>query len=59
MFANEFEKKLSKFFFRNPEFRIRIFPDLVYMNSGFLDIIYPHDIWIDCSQIFLDMYERV
>ena len=56
MFANEFGKNCQNFF---PEFRIRIFPDLVYMNSGFLDIIYPHDIWIDCSQIFLDMYERV
>ena len=44
---------MSIFFYRNPEFRIRFFPDELYMNSGFSKFFHQYDIEIKCSQIQL------
>ena len=42
---------------RNPEFKIWIFPDRLYMNSGFSDIFHQtYAIWFDPSQIVLYEY---
>ena len=59
MFKNEAGKKIDKIFSRIPEFRIRIFPDRLYMNSGFFDIFHQYYVWIDPSQIDLDIWEYI